>query len=479
MGISSTGIGSNLPVAEIIDKLVALEKKPLQSLQTSATFIQTQISTYGKVQSLLSGVTSAANAMAKASLWGQTSAGSSNPTALSATASAGASAGNYSVNVTQLASAHSLASGAYASGAAVLGSGKLKIELGKYTEQAAPANPSFTPKDGAKTINLEFSAEGTTLEDVRKAINDAKSGVTASIVKDASGARLTIRSDTTGELSALRISATDLADAPLATGLGALGYSPDSGNTTMQQTVAAKNALATVNGLDVVSESNTFSGAIENVSFTVSALTTTPATINVANDGAAQKKVVQDFVTAYNALNSFLVEQTKYDEKAKIGGALQGDSTVLNLRNQMRNILRETGAGQFNFLSMTSKDADAPTDGTITLDIGALDKAIADPGKLAKLFAGDASANITGMAKRLADFTTGLTGSKGSLSSRTEGLNQKLKLNEKDQDKAEDRIARLTDRLNKQYQALDNRMAGLSSLQNYINQQVANWNKSS
>ncbi|MCU7376595.1 hypothetical protein PEC18_39050 [Paucibacter sp. O1-1] len=161
MGISSTGIGSNLPVAEIIDKLVALEKKPLQNLQTSATFIQTQISTYGKVQSLLSGVTSAANAMAKASLWGQTSAGSSNPTALSATASAGASAGNYSVNVTQLASAHSLASGAYASGAAVLGSGKLKIELGKYTEQAAPANPSFTPKDGAKTINLEFSAAGT------------------------------------------------------------------------------------------------------------------------------------------------------------------------------------------------------------------------------------------------------------------------------------------------------------------------------
>lgn len=489
MGISSTGIGSGLDVSNIVSQLVALEKKPLTSLQTSATFIQTQISTYAQVQSLMSDLSTAAAGLAQSSLWAQNSATSSDKTALTATAQAGAASGSYSVQVNQLAAAQSLASGTFASSSSVLGAGKLAIEIGTWSGASPTDDPAtttidesapstFTPKTGATPLALTFDSATTSLADVRDAINAAKAGVTASIVRDTSGTRLTIRSNSTGEENALRILATDLSDAPLTGGLAALNYNqPRSiGGTGMTQTVAAANARATIDGLLVSSNTNTFSGVIENVDFTAASTTSSAVTLSIGNDNDSQRKAVQSFTTAYNALNAFLVKQTAYDEANKVGGTLQGDSTVLNLRNRLRSFLSDSGAAGFSMLNLTSSSGTAPRDGTLTLDTAKLDAALSDPSKLAKLFAGDSTTGVTGMAKKLADFTTALTNSDGMLTARTEGLNKKIALNKKEQEKVEDRLARLTERLNKQYQALDGRMASLNTLSTYINQQVSQWN---
>ena len=52
MGISSIGIGSGLKVSDIIAQMVALEKKPLDGLQTKQDSIQTKLSTYAQIKSL-------------------------------------------------------------------------------------------------------------------------------------------------------------------------------------------------------------------------------------------------------------------------------------------------------------------------------------------------------------------------------------------------------------------------------------------
>lgn len=491
MGISSTGIGSGLDVSNIVSQLVALEKKPLTSLQTSATFIQTQISTYAQVQSLVSDLSTAATGLAKAGLWTQNSATSSDKTALSATASAGAASGKYSIQVNQLASAQSLASGTFSSSSSVVGSGKLTIEMGTWSGAAAADDPAtltideskpdtFTAKSGATPLTLTFNSATATLADVRDAINGAKAGVTASIVRDTSGTRLTIRSNSTGEENALRISATDLSDQPLTGGLAALNFNQPRtiGGTGMTQTVAAANARATIDGLAVSSNTNTFSGVIENVDFTVAATTTSAVTLSIGNDTESQRKAVQGFASAFNALNAFLVTQTAYDETSKVGGTLQGDSTVLSLRSRLRSFLGDNGAAGFSMLSLTSSSGTAPRDGSLTLDTAKLDAALADPSKLAKLFAGDNTTGATGMAKKFADFTTSLTGEGGMLTARKDGLNRKIALNQKEQDKIEERVARLSERLNRQYQALDSRMASLNTLSSYISQQVSQWNNS-
>ena len=52
--ISSAGIGSGLKVDDIINSLMAVEKQPLTKLQTSATTMQTKLSVFGQMQSLVS-----------------------------------------------------------------------------------------------------------------------------------------------------------------------------------------------------------------------------------------------------------------------------------------------------------------------------------------------------------------------------------------------------------------------------------------
>ena len=87
MGISSTGIGSGLDVEGIITKLVALEKQPLVSLQTKATVIQTKISDYSQVKSLVSTLTDAASKLSLDSGWNTVAVAFSNSAAVSATVS--------------------------------------------------------------------------------------------------------------------------------------------------------------------------------------------------------------------------------------------------------------------------------------------------------------------------------------------------------------------------------------------------------
>ena len=62
MAMSSIGLGSGLDVNSIVTQLVAIEKQPLQALTTKATTFQTQLSTYGTINSQVSALETAAAA---------------------------------------------------------------------------------------------------------------------------------------------------------------------------------------------------------------------------------------------------------------------------------------------------------------------------------------------------------------------------------------------------------------------------------
>lgn len=481
MAISSPGLGSGLDVDSIVSQLVAIERKPITTLQTAQTFIQAQISSFGQVSSLVDRVGTAATALSKATLWSQTSAASADNTVVSASTTGtgtAAAPGSYALRVDQLAQAQSLASAAIAGSPATVGAGKLNLQIGQW------AGSSFTPKSGSSTLSLDFTDPATTLEDVRDAINAASdSGVSAAIVRDASGARLTLTSTATGLTEQMRITATDLADAPLAGGLGALAYSPDLVATPggLSQTRAAANAKVNLNGLDIETGSNQMSGVVDGLTLSLSKVSTTPVSITVSADASAQRKAVQDFVGAYNALNSYLAEQTKYDEAKEIGGTLQGDSTAISLRNQMRGLLREVQAGGGAYTQLSQIGFDVQRDGSIQLNDSKFSAALARPGELSKLFTplNESTPGENGLARRIAGWATRLTNVDGALSSRSEGLQARLRRNETEQDRLEDRVARVQTRLLRQYSALDTSLSQLNSLSSYVSQQVAAWNKRS
>lgn len=468
--ISSPGIGSGLDVTSIVEQLTALERKPIENLETAADTIQTQISAYGKVASLMSTLRDASANLNKSTLWAGTTATSADATSVGVSSSGGAAAGSYQVAVTQLASAHSLASGlpAFASASAVVGAGQMTIDLGTWSAG------SFTAKSGSTALVLDFTDPNTTLAQVRDKINAANAGVTASIVTDANGARLTLTSKSTGAENALRVQTTGA-------GFAALGYDPQNGVNGLSQTQPAANAKATINGLAVESASNTLANVVEGVTLTLSKLTTSPVSVTVASDTTSIKAAITTFVTAYNALNTYLGEQTKYDEGTKTAGSLQGDSTAVGLRNQMRNLLRESNGASTAFKTLSDIGMALQRDGSISVTTSKLDSALANLPELTKLFTSTDAAvpGNNGLAGRWRSFTDGLTGTEGLLTTRTDGLKASLKRNETEQERLEERVTRVQARLLKQYTALDTQLASLNSLSSYVTAQMTALAKSS
>lgn len=456
--VSSTGLGSGLDVSSIVNQLVALERQPITQLQTAAKGIQTKISAYGQITSLTNTLRDASAKLAGSSLWQQSSA-SSDSTALKVSGTGSAAAGSYTVSVQQLARAHSLASPAQASAEAVMGSGQLALTV------------------GGSTTTLSFSEADTTLADIRDAINASAAGVSAAIVSDVNGARLTLTSRQSGLAQAMTLSATDLSGGAASGPFASLGY-PGG----MVETQAAANARATVNGLAVESASNQLDGAIPGLSLNLQAVTSTPAEISVSSDSSSQKAAVQAFADAYNALNNYLRTQTRYDDSTSTAGTLQGDSTAVGVLSRMRGMLRESSSASARFGRLADLGFDVQKDGTIKLDNAKLDNALAQPAELAKLFGASGSSGDSasqGLALRMRKLADSLTGYDGQLSARSDGLRSRLNRNGDEQDRLETRVSQIQARLLRQYQALDASMSQLNGLSSYVTQQITALNKSS
>jgi flagellar hook-associated protein 2 len=108
--ISSTGIGSGLDVK--LDRHAARgARTPAdQQLQTESSKLDTRLSSFGKIQSSLDALRSAARTLTDTTTWKAAAGQSGDASAVGVTVSSGTSPGSYSVNVTDLAAAQMNAS---------------------------------------------------------------------------------------------------------------------------------------------------------------------------------------------------------------------------------------------------------------------------------------------------------------------------------------------------------------------------------
>ncbi len=476
--ISSPGIGSGLDISSIVSQLVAIEKQPLTKLQTEATSLQTKLTSYGKIKSGLAALRDAASALTRATTWGQTVGASSDSAAVGVSTSSTTKPGTYAIEVQKLAAAQSNATGVYASADSLVGEGTLRIELGTWGAGQA----SFTPKAGATAVDITVGPPAESLAQLRDKINASNAGVVASVLTDASGARLVLRSASTGAPNAFRVTVTDTdGNNSDAAGLSALAFDPSAGILTMAQALAAANAAASLNSLPITSESNTLANVLDGMTLTLGKLTTAPVQVTATQDDASIRKSIDAFVKAYNELNTLLAEQTKYDAASKKAGSLQGDGAAIAIRTQMRSMLGATSGASTMFTRLADVGLDVQRDGSISLNETKLKNGLANLGEMQKLFANSdlvTPAN-NGIATQIRTIADQLLSIDGSISSRTEGLQKRIDLNEDRQERLEERLAQTEKRLLAQYTALDARMGQLNSLSGYITQQIAAFNANS
>lgn len=468
--ISSPGIGSGIDVQTIVSQLVALEKAPLAQLETQASSIQTKLSSYGTIKSQVSALGDAASKLAGASGWNTVTATSSNPSAIGVTAAAGAPATTLTMEVSQLAKAQSTASSALASGSAV-GAGSLTIELGSWSAGSFTAG-SATP------VSVTIDAGADSLAEIAAKINDADAGVSATVLKDASGERLLLRSKDTGLENGFRITASDAdGNNTDAAGLSRLAFDGASATGT-SQTQAGQNALATVNGVAITSASNRLGDTLPGLTLQLSQVTTAPVEIDVATDVEAIRTNVQAFVDAYNNLASNLATVTKYDAGTKTAGTLQGDSSAVGLQTALRGMMRSVTASS-PFTRLSDIGIEMQTTGKLSINKEKFDAALGNPDQVKDLFTADTGDAATqGFGLKMKAFTDGLLATDGLVGTRTSALQKALDRNGLEQDKVEERAARAEVRYLAQYNAMDATVARFNSLNSFITQQITLWNNS-
>ena len=214
-----SGINSNLDTAAIIDALLTFEKQNVLLLQYDQTVKTNQMSTYQAINTKMLAFQTQAGLLARASTFSATKVSVSGEEYLTAIAGDDAALGNYSLRVAALAQNHQIASQGFSEQeAASLGTGTLSIAVG----------------DGStKTITIDSA--NSSLDGIKRAINNAKIGVTATIVNDGSRSnnyRLMLSADKTGEKNKIVFGAN-------LTGTKALNFSSSSFDQVEKQSFSA------------------------------------------------------------------------------------------------------------------------------------------------------------------------------------------------------------------------------------------------
>jgi flagellar hook-associated protein 2 len=471
--VSSIGIGSNLGLSELLANLEKSERVPLTLLENQATSYQAKLSAFGTLKSVLSAYQAAAKKLADASTFGAAKTVVGTPDVLTATASSTAVPGSYSVNVSSLAQAQSIVGKNVASQTAAIGTGTITFEFGSrqgFNETTgAYTDPlGFTP-DAARTKTVTIAAGDNSLQGVRDAVNKANIGVTASIVNDGSGTpyRLVFTSNTTGEASSMRISSSDAALGDVVAFDPTVAVQP-SGS---QETIRATNAKLKINGIDIVSQSNTVADAAQGVTLTLNKLGTT--SLSVSRDTDAMKSAIQGFVTAYNNIQSTAKSLSNFDTDSETSAALNGDATLRGIQTKLRAMLNVPQSdGNGGAIMLSDIGVSFTKDGTLTVNDTKLDKALKENlGGVTAMFS--STTGTGGYGKQITDVIDGMNATEGVLSVATDGITQSLKDLEDKYDATEARIETTIARYRTQFTQLDILVNQMTQTSNYLTQQFA------
>jgi flagellar hook-associated protein 2 len=205
-GISSPGIGSNLPINDIIAKLMQAESQPLMALAKKEASYQAKLSAFGALSGSLGTFQAALAKLNTASTFQAVSAMAGDSSVLGASATSQASPGSYSVNVTRLAQAQTLFSAGVASTTATIGAGtstKLTFQFGTISGNIVNAGTKLNASVASTGIAANsLSINGTTIA-TGSSTNSAKAlAAQINLVSATTGVSASAQATDTGALGA-------------------------------------------------------------------------------------------------------------------------------------------------------------------------------------------------------------------------------------------------------------------------------------
>ncbi|SPE20316.1 Flagellar hook-associated protein 2 [Candidatus Sulfotelmatomonas gaucii] len=362
-GSPTSGAGFNVSstVSEIVGNLENVET-PWKNQLTSLESQDTAISNLGTLFSNLSNDASALTDFQ--GVLAQKEGSSSDTGVLELTAAnSTATAGTHTVVVNNLAQTASGYLDEITNASDAL-AGSLTIQMGNGTAKtvvigAAPSSLA------ANTIYTGSGAN--TLPKLASAISSANLGVTANVLTDSSGSRLSLVSNTSGSAGKTTIT-SQLTDAKL------VSTTNTTGAINYNSTVGAKDASLVIDGVPLTSASNTVTNLIPGVTFQLLAPSAQesdgnlePVQVVISNDNSGVESAVNHFVTDYNALIKAVNTQEGYDSTGK-PEPLFGSPTVSLLQQQLLSSLNTQSPN--GYLDGIAANNGTTLSGSMTIQVG-------------------------------------------------------------------------------------------------------------
>lgn len=301
--------GNGIDVNSLVAAVEAPQLAEIQLYQQEQSTLQSQAGLLTSMNNDLNNLSSAINSLTDVlgPLAGQT-VSSSQPSIVTGTAATTAAPGVHTVIVSSLATQGTL-----------------------YTQPVTTANTSILP-NGENAGDLLIQIGGSsgqqrdiaitagsndTLNSLVQYINKQNWGVTASVLTDATGARLAIVSQSTGST-------------------GGMTVLSNTTNLAFNDPVGGTDAIFSVDGVPYDSTSNTFSGALTGVTLNLrAAIQSVPVQISVGPDVNQATQAITNFVSAYNAVIGDINTQFTVDPTSNSEGPLGGDNSLRLLQSSL------------------------------------------------------------------------------------------------------------------------------------------------
>ncbi|MCP5395356.1 MAG: flagellar filament capping protein FliD [Sphingomonadaceae bacterium] len=374
--VTQLGAGSGIDMAQLATSL-ATAQFDLRSrrLAEKSDTLERQISTASELKNMLSQLASAlGDRVRNGDLSAQPSV--ANSFVASASVPPGTSgSGSYSLEVTALASAQTLASPAFANATDTVGAGQLVLRFG------VTSGSGFIADTGRDPVAIDI-ASGSSLADIAASINAKGAGVDAYVAQTTNGAQLVLKGQE-GETNGFILEATETLGEE---GLAALAWNPAAGGNPAHLKAQAGDAAFELDGLPMTSASNDTGEIAPGLSLNLTATNIgAPTTISFSDPANSISEAMQDLVTALNEVAGQLKAATD-----PLTGDLSRDSGARALQRAFSGLAGEIimpNAPETGVRSLSDLGLATERDGTFRLDGARLQATLErDPDGAAAMF---------------------------------------------------------------------------------------------
>ncbi len=453
---SALGVSSGINTAQLVTDLTNASFSPrIDNLNALMSANTSRISALASAKNSLQTFSDALTKLLQSSQYSGTPVSNDNSIASVTPIPGGTPVGlPAQLEVKSLAAAQVLQSAGVADGKAVAGTGSLTLAV------------------GAKSYTVTLASPKDTLTDLAEAINNTKSGVTASIVTDKSGSRLVLKG-ATGADNAFTLTADASADANLQR------FTFDGTTGPMTKTVSATSAKIEIDGVAMEFDSNEVTTAIPNLRIDLNkAVPGSTVTIATDQPTATMGDLVQQIVDAYNSLKGALNTATRTtDGQGSSSGLLSNDTGVRTMANMLSKLAGTQLTSDGPYKSLNDIGVSTNRDGTLALNKDVLNKALTDnPEAVVQMLNPTTrDATRTGIDGALKTISTYLNASGGPLSASSAIYDNLGKTYTKQMTKLTDSKSTYSDRLTQTYASMQSRLLAFKATQSYLTQQITAW----